>query len=262
MSRLSTIAVFGDQAFEDELRTALPGFDFIHALAAKNIRALMKGRTVGLVAGRFPLGSFNSTAFRAIARDSVQYGVPALFLAHSPKQAYETLHRSISEPNVGVAYRSEEIRPMMNLLRERLRIQVGEAALPPVPEVSTNLAGHPLIAQGTAFLRAKKTGRLDVKKVADLYDEDVKRFADALGVSQAAVSQTPDSKKYQGLLGYFEAAARIIPLLESKGGFAAWAKTPNRELKGEAPVDLLFGGAARAQELVEIVEDVLVGQPD
>jgi hypothetical protein len=125
-----------------------------------------------------------------------------------------------------------------------------------------NLDGHPLIEQMTGFLRDKASGRLDVKKIASFYDEPLKRFSDALGVSQAAVSRTPNSKKYQDLLGYFERAARVLPLLASRAMFPAWAKTPNKELDGLAPVDLLFGGPENAQKLVENVEEVLVGQPD
>ena len=127
---------------------------------------------------------------------------------------------------------------------------------------SENLDGQADLAQVTAFLRSTTTGRLDAKKVADLYGERLERFSDALGVSLTEISKTPDSENYQGVLAYFEAAARIIPLLESKDMFAMWAKTPNKELKGETALDLLFAGPARAQELVETVEDVLVGQPD
>ena len=76
------------------------------------------------------------------------------------------------------------------------------------------------------------------------------------------MSQTPDSPKYQSLLGYFEKVARITPLLENKTSFGGWLRTPNRDLKGEMPLDLLWGGPVRAQRLVDAVEDVLVGQPD
>ena len=125
-----------------------------------------------------------------------------------------------------------------------------------------DLDGNQLVENGTAFLRSKATGRLDAKKIAKLYDGPLKRFPELLGVSLAAVSQTPDSKKYQLNLGYFERAAQIIPLLDSKDMFAAWAKTPNKELEGAAPIEWLFAGPGQAQKLVEIVEDVLVGQPD
>jgi hypothetical protein len=125
-----------------------------------------------------------------------------------------------------------------------------------------NLDDHPLIGRETRYLRDGASGRLDAKKIAELYDEHLKRFAYALGVSQAAVSQTPDSKKYQDFLGYFERAARIIPMLQSRDLFPAWAKAPNKELNGESPLDFLFGGSEKAQKLVDAVEEVLVGQPD
>jgi hypothetical protein len=114
----------------------------------------------------------------------------------------------------------------------------------------------------TSRLRNPASGRLDVKRVARLYGEPLERFAAALGATPAAVSRAPDAKKYQTFLGYFEQVACIIPMLQSKRVFATWAKTPNQELKGEAPVDWLFGGKKKAQRLAEVVEDVLVGQPD
>ena len=139
---------------------------------------------------------------------------------------------------------------------------VSESKRPPIRGASANLDSHPLTRQTTTFLRNNSTNRIDAKKVAALFDEPLERFASALGVSQLKLSQNPDSKKYQDFLSYFERAARIIPLLKSRNLVGVWAKAPNRELDGKPPVDFLFGGSAKAQQLVETVEDVLVGQPD
>ena len=159
-------------------------------------------------------------------------------------------------PNVGIAYSLGEVEPLISLLRERVK------STTQMPRASANLDNHPLVAQTTAFLRNRTSGRLDTRKIAALYGEPLSRFAAAYSVTPAAVTQTPDSTKYQSLLGYFERAARIIPLLESKSMFATWAKTPNDALHGGTPVDMLFGGAKKAQALIDVVEDVLTGQPD
>eukprot|EP01031_Cornospumella_fuschlensis_P012892 gene12892-15750_t len=169
----------------------------------------------------------------------------------------------IAEPTVGVAYREDEVREVMNLLRRRAgQVPAKTGRTAEAPAVHSDLDGHPLIADTTGFLRNPDSGRLDARRIADFYGEPLKKFADKLGVTPPAVSQTPDSPKYQGLLGYFEKVARIAPLLENKASFGGWVKTPNRELKGETPLDLLWGGPARAQRMVDAVEDVLVGQPD
>jgi hypothetical protein len=39
-------------------------------------------------------------------------------------------------------------------------------------------------------------------------------------------------------------------------------KTPNKELKGDARVEWLFGGEKKGRALAETIEEVLVTQPD
>jgi hypothetical protein len=166
-----------------------------------------------------------------------------------------------------------EVRSMVNILRDRLARVHGSglkrehqvaSAVHRVPATSSgsDLDQHPLIQETTGFLRNPATGRLDARRIGHLYGEPLKRFAEALDVTPSAVTQTPDSQKYQQFLGRFERVARILPMLDSKEQFSAWVKAPNRQLKGEAPIDFLWGSASRASKLADIVEDVLVGQPD
>jgi len=90
----------------------------------------------------------------------------------------------------------------------------------------------------------------------------LEKFASALNVVPSVLDRRPDATRYQAFLGDFEKVARILPLLDNKAAFAAWARAPNRELKGAAPLDYLWGGPTKAGWLVDIVEDVLVGMPD
>ena len=126
----------------------------------------------------------------------------------------------------------------------------------------SNLDDHPYIRKITGFLRSKPSGRLDAKKVAALYGEDLKRFAKALDVSPSALGRSPFARKYQAFLVPFVQTARIIPMLENRKQFAVWAKTPNKELGGITPLEILFSGPASVRKLVETVEDVLVGEPE
>ena len=265
MSEITTIGVFADKPLEAKLRHAFPGFTVVGARVADQVCEWIVQGSVGMLATRVRGdGAAGSDVIRRMTRDAVARRVPALFLAASSDAAFKALGAMIAAPTVGVAYRDDEMRPVMNLLRQR----AGRgAARPPasaggVRAAASDLDGHPLLADSTGFLRNPNSGRLDARRVAEFYGEPLKKFADHLGVTPPAVSQTPDSPKYQSLLGYFEKVARITPLLENKSSFGGWVRTPNRDLKGEMPLDLLWGGPVRAQRLVDAVEDVLVGQPD
>lgn len=211
-----------------------------------------------------------------LARKATIQKVPTLFVAHD-ERAYRRLSGTTLKPSptVGVALGSTEIGTMASLLYGRVeRAKAAKKSrLPSVPRMNPHrgsatahppvtLENHPLLKSATSFLRNPNSGRLDVRRIAQLYGEPLNRFAEALDVSPAAVSQTPDSKAYQDLLGYFERVAQIIPMLDSKNSFGPWTKAPNQELKGEAPIAWLFGGEKKARRLAEVVEDVLVGQPD
>ena len=260
MEQANTIAVFGDRDFEGALKSNLPDYE-IRIGTPGRIRTLIRRNEIGYVASRLPLSRTKDLIYRNIVRESLEHGIGALFWARTPKEAVAVLGARFSEPSVFVVYGTAEIPEGMGLLRRRIKEQMGIGAATEPVGVGA-LDGNPFIEKVTGFLRNKASGRLDVKKVAGLFKEDLKRFAKALNVSSAAISQTPDSKKYQGFLGYFERAARIIPMLESPDMFATWAKTPNKELNGESPLELLFAGPEKAQRLAETVEDVLVGQPD
>ena len=264
MNELTTIAVLGDKPLEGRLRHAFPGFTVVGAKLADQISSLLAAGSVGLLATRVRGdGAAGSQLLRQMARVAVAWRVPAVFLAPSSAAAFRARGPMLAEPTVGVAYREDEVREVMNLLRRRVgQVPARTGRIMEATAAHSDLDGHPLIADATGFLRDPDSGRLDARRVADFYGEPLKKFADKLGVTPPAVSQTPDSPKYQGLLGYFEKVARIAPLLENKASFSGWVKTPNRELKGETPLDLLWGGPARAQRMVDAVEDVLVGQPD
>lgn len=265
MNELTTIGVFADKPLEARLRHVFPGFTVIGARVAEQVSTWMAQGSVGMLATRVRGdGTAGVQIIRRMARDAADRRVPALFLASSSDAAFKALGAMIAVPTVGVAYRDDEVRQVVNLLRQRAG-QAPERRLRPVEGAAaahSDLDGHPLIAGTTGFLRNPDSGRLDARRIAEFYAEPLKKFADKLGVTPPAVSQTPDSPKYQGLLSYFEKVARIAPLLENKASFGGWVRTPNRDLKGETPLDLLWGGPVRAQRLVDAVEDVLVGQPD
>lgn len=264
MNTQTQVAIIGNKHLSDELKAALPGFRFVHweATATQELVEKLREAAVGMVVASIPDRISRPDLYQSIAKEALHSGIISLFWSTSQNHAYVALAQHYFNSNVGAVSSVLEVKPMVNLIRERMRQEGTIIRAPVIPEAESDLDDHPLVQQTTSFLRAKHSGRLDVRKIAALYDEPLKRFAEALDVSPAAVSQTPDSKAYQARLGYFERAARIIPLLQSKDDFAAWSKTPNKELKGRTPIDLLFGTAKDAQQLVDTVEDVLTGQPD
>jgi hypothetical protein len=263
MSQANTIAVLGDKPLELKLRDAFPGFVVIGARVAEKVLDLIAQGAIGMLATQVrKAGAPDVQIIRNLARNAASHQIPAVFIAHSSNDVFKTLGEIIAAPTIGVAYDIDEVRPVMNLLRQRAHRATTQRTVPLTRPADSDLDEHPLVQESTSFLRNKASGRLDCKRVADFYGEPLKRFADALGVSPSAVSQTPDSKKYQDFLSYFEKAARVVSLMEDKNQFGVWVRTPNKELKGEAPLDLLWGGPAKAEKLVDVVEDVMVGQPD
>ena len=263
MSQLNTVAVLDDKELEAEIRLSFPGIRVIGSTVVAKVRSLIKQGSVGLFAtGVKQARPAEVQMLRSIARDAAKHDIPALFVAHSADDYSLLKEVMASAPIIGVAFGRKEVRPMVNLLRDRAaRVHLSKHPMA-MPAAVSDLDDHPLIAETTSFLRNPGSGRLDVKRIAEFYGEPLNKFATALGVSPSAVSQTPDSKKYQNFLGYFEKVARIVPLLENKSSFSTWVKSPNKELKGAAPLELLWGGPAKARKLVDVVEDVLVGQPD
>ena len=128
----------------------------------------------------------------------------------------------------------------------------------PIP---LNLDGHPAVTKITAFI-CGPNGQLDAVRIAKLYAQPLARFALALGVPVSSLLHDPANPKHTGFLRRFEQTARLLPFSRGKAAFARWANTPNTELNHTAPIELLWGSRRSARLLVELVEEILVGQPD
>ena len=259
----NTIAVWADKDVETEMQSIFPSFRVIGANAFSEVRSLIRSRAIGLFAtGVDHPNPVHLRRLLSVASEAASHDVIALFVAHSPRD-YSSLRDLMATGTcVGVALGTSEIRPMVNLLRGRASQWTAAAATPAAQPARDALDAHPLLSGVTAFLRNPDSGRLDAKRVAEFYGEPLKKFAVALGVTPSAVSQTPDSRKYQDFLSAFERVARVVPLLENRTSFSVWAHTPSKELKGGTPIEYLWGGPAKARQLADIVEEVLVGQPD
>jgi hypothetical protein len=263
MIQNNTVAVLDGKDLEDTIHKSFPDWRVIRLSGSAKARSLIRERSVGMF--MMQVGAGNA-GFRALVREAARHEVPSLFVAESQRE-YSAVRKVVANapPTIQAVFGRTEVRSMVNILRDRLtRVHGRASAAHSVPAMSSgsDLDQHPLIQETTWFLRNPATGRLDARRIAHLYGEPLKRFAKALDVSPSAVTQTPDSQKYQQFLSRFERVARILPMLDSKDQFSAWVKAPNRQLRGEAPIDFLWGSPSRASKLADIVEDVLVGQPD
>ena len=114
-----------------------------------------------------------------------------------------------------------------------------------------------IIAPG---LRNADSGRLDARRIADATGLSLAALARASGISQQALSATPDSPGAQrGLLPI----ARLSELLDevfTPEEKRVWLRTPNDRFDGRTPLQAIEAGDA---ELVALsVESALEGHPD
>jgi hypothetical protein len=109
-------------------------------------------------------------------------------------------------------------------------------------------------------LRRPNSGRLDARRVADLYGFPLNRLAASVGADPTNVYKTPDAPSLQNKLLIFERIARsLLALVGSEQGLRIWLNTPEPELDGETPRDLLLNG--EGEVVAELLEDIREGQP-
>ncbi len=109
-------------------------------------------------------------------------------------------------------------------------------------------------------LHNPKTGRIDAAKVSEMFAVPLNHVAEMLNAKAATVHKTPDASALQEKLGQLERiAAGLLNLAGSQERLRMWLKTPNQDLDGKIPLDLLRD--RRAEVVENLLEDVLLGQP-
>ncbi len=255
---LREIAVFGP-TWTRRVRSTLPQTKISGFTNLGRLRQSIFKRKVDLTV--LPVGAVGLTNVQRIVEESIRQAVPTIVLIDSDELQSSAGHFTLPiHPSISAAYDIKELPALVKLLTQRQAQPKG--AQSPAPTAGASDEADILTAT-TAFLRDERQGgRLSVRALAQLYQVPESRFAAALQVTRAAVAQTPTSARYQNFLEYFERVARILPFIKDRKAFAAWAKTPNEEMGGASPLDLLFGSPAEQQRAVDVVEDFLTGQPD
>jgi hypothetical protein len=107
----------------------------------------------------------------------------------------------------------------------------------------------------------KNSGRLDIRRVAELYNISVSELARLIQIEAKTAHKTPHSPTiHKGLLP-FEEVARTLGLLQGEvGEFRRWVNASNAELDFKTPWQMIEEG--RIGELAGIVRAALLGQPD
>ncbi len=108
-------------------------------------------------------------------------------------------------------------------------------------------------------LRAE-SGRIDAKKVAEMFDMSIPALAKIIEVGEPALYKTPDARSVQTKLIDFERIAwGLLKLTGSIRGMRIWLNAPNVELDNELPIDYIKDG--HVEDVAAMVEDALLGHP-
>lgn len=109
-------------------------------------------------------------------------------------------------------------------------------------------------------LHNPESGRLDARRVSELFGLPVRRIAAQLGRHPQTVSKTPDAPGLQQDLALFERiATALLHLVGTREGLRIWLNARNPQLEGKTPIELLTAG--QGEVVAEMLEDFLVGQP-
>jgi hypothetical protein len=119
----------------------------------------------------------------------------------------------------------------------------------------------PLKVQYIDELRNDDTGRLDAKKVGDVFNLPVSTIATCIGKPRATVDKTPDSMAVQAGLRHFERiASSLLSVTGSVKGLRMWLNSPNPEFEAHTPLDVIKLG--QVEMLADWVDDARLGNPD
>jgi hypothetical protein len=108
-------------------------------------------------------------------------------------------------------------------------------------------------------LRDNTTGKLDAKKVSELFRIKLSSLADAVGVTRQALDENPVSEKAQPLLRLFERTARLRahPQLSDSASLRKWFQKPLPMFSGRSAFELFEAG--NLELVASKVDQLLMG---
>lgn len=108
-------------------------------------------------------------------------------------------------------------------------------------------------------LRDDTTGKLDAKKVGELFGIKIPAIAEAVGVSRQSLSDNPVSEKAQPVLKQFERVARLrsMPQFEEPADFRKWFRRPLPVFSNKSAEDIFKEG--ELETVASVVDQLLTG---
>lgn len=118
----------------------------------------------------------------------------------------------------------------------------------------------PVLRHIVPALHNQRSGRLDARRVAELYGVPVAELARLLSRLPATVHKTPDAETLQPNLTLFERIAAPLLYLtgDSPQNLRVWMNAANQALGGSTPMELLREG--KGALVAEMLEDLITGQ--
>jgi Protein of unknown function (DUF2384) len=112
----------------------------------------------------------------------------------------------------------------------------------------------------TRFLFDPKNGRLDARRVAQLFGLPLRSLSRMLGIKYETVHKTSSSAAVHEALLDYERVARALSLLnDDKVAFKQWLNRKNRDLDQRTPLEAIKEGYVTS--VADLIESALLGEP-
>lgn len=119
----------------------------------------------------------------------------------------------------------------------------------------------PLKVNAVVELRNEESGRLDAKKISEVFGLTMAEVAECVGRPRTTIVKTPDAMSLQTKLQHFERiAAGLLTVTGSLKKLKMWLNSPAPSLDGHMPVEVLKHG--KVELLVGWVDDARLGSPE
>jgi hypothetical protein len=170
--------------------------------------------------------------------------------------AVEPSTRDVPAGVTSLSTRPSRPRSAAQMAGAEARIRVGAEAM---PSPAARRAASDIL-QVVARDLCAQSGRLDARKVGASVGLSLRQLAGVAGVTQQALSATPDSRSIQGALRPIARLSAVLDQAFPGEIKRAWLQSPNPALGDIAPAEAIAAG--RAEVVLLKVENALAGHPD
>jgi len=103
------------------------------------------------------------------------------------------------------------------------------------------------------------TGKVNVKRLADVLDVSVRKLAPGVGVTEGAIRQKPTADRAQpGARKMVDVFQHALDVIGDWTDTMVWMQTPRKDLSGNSPLTLIVSG--RAEVVSDLIENIESGQ--